>query len=296
MLYVIENKHLRVKVDTAGAQLQSLFSKKTNTEYLWQGDPAYWAGRAYNLFPFIGRRFKNTYVYQGESYPSRLHGLARYYLFRLEKRTATKLVFLFTENEETLGEYPFRFEYRVCFELKGDTLYTRYQVTNTDEKTLYCTFGGHPGINVPFGNGSFEDYYLEFAQKTNVHRQLLTESDRFMADKAVPYPLQDGTKLPLRHDLFDHDALILSNTAREVSVKSDLESNYVTARFEDFKYVGFWHPAETDAPFVCVEPWGSLPATDNVTEVLETKADMHCVAPGKTARAAFSLTIHEENK
>ena len=51
MIYSIENKILKATVDTSGAQLQSIYSKATETEYLWQGDPAYWAGRAYNLFP-----------------------------------------------------------------------------------------------------------------------------------------------------------------------------------------------------------------------------------------------------
>ena len=293
MIYTIENKYLKVDVDTAGAQLQSVVSKKTNVEYIWQGDPAYWSGRAYNLFPFIGRRFKNTYVYQNENYRSRAHGLARYYAFKLEERTATKLVFVFTENEETLQEYPFRFEFRVYFELKDNTLDVHYTVTNTDDKELICAFGGHPGINVPFGFEDFEDCYLEFSEKTNVHRQLLSESDRFMADKAVPYPLEDGVRIPLRHNLFDHDAVILSNTCRCVSVKSKKDRRYVTMRYDDYKYIGFWQVGKTDAPYVCLEPWSALPATDGICDHLETKKDMTHVAPGKVAKMSYSLEIHE---
>ena len=66
MIYSIENKILKIAVDTSGAQLQSVYSKKTDTEYLWQGDPSYWSGRAYNLFPTIGRMYKNTYTYEGQ--------------------------------------------------------------------------------------------------------------------------------------------------------------------------------------------------------------------------------------
>ena len=40
MIYSIENKILKIAVDTSGAQLQSVYSKKTDTEYLWQGDPS----------------------------------------------------------------------------------------------------------------------------------------------------------------------------------------------------------------------------------------------------------------
>ncbi len=293
MIYTIENKTLRVSVDTSGAQLQSIFSKKTKTEYIWQGDSAYWSGRAYNLFPFIGRMFKSVYAYDGQLYRSRAHGLARYYVFRLEERSATRLQMLFTENEETLQEYPFRFEFRVIFELEENVLTVRYHVTNTDNKTLICAFGGHPGINVPFGEGEFEDYYVEFSEKSNVQRQLLSDSDRFMADKAIPYPMVDGTKIPLHHDLFDHDAVILSNTSRKVSIKSAKEKRYVSMDFTDFKFLGIWHPGDMNAPFVCLEPWGALPATDGIVDRLEEKANMTHVPPTETAQASYTLEIHE---
>ena len=54
MYYEIENAELKVGVETKGAQLKSIRSKKTDTEYLWQGDEEFWKGRAYNLFPIVG--------------------------------------------------------------------------------------------------------------------------------------------------------------------------------------------------------------------------------------------------
>ena len=293
MIYTIENKALKASVDTSGAQLQSIFSKVTNTEYLWQGDQAYWGGRAYNLFPFIGRMYKNTYSYGGKEYKSRTHGVARFSLFQIEERSATSLTLLLTENEDTLQEYPFRFEYRVRFELKDNELIIRQSVKNTDDKTLICAFGGHPGINIPFDGGDFEDYYLEFSEKTSAQCWPVSNVAPLMEGISVPYALEDGTKLRLRHDLFDVDAVVLSNTSQVVSYKSDKTTRYVTARYEDFKYIGFWHPAKTNAPFVCFEPWSALPATEGIQDALETKADMTHVSPGKSAQATYSIEIHE---
>lgn len=293
MIYTIENRKLKVSVDTSGAQLQSVYSKTTGVEYLWQGDKAYWGGRAYNLFPFIGRMYKNTYAYAEKEYTSRTHGVARYSLFRAEERSATRLVMLLTENEDTLQEYPFRFEYRVIFEIKDNALTVRQRVTNTDDKTLICAFGGHPGINVPFDGGEFEDYYLEFSEKTNVQRHLFSEVAPLMAGKSVPYALENGLKLNLQHDLFDNDAVVLSNTSRKVAYKSNKTNRSVVVRFTDFKYIGFWHPDKTDAPFVCFEPWSALPATEGVQDELETKADMTHVAPKKSAEAAYTIEICE---
>ena len=294
MIYTIENNYLKVSVATKGAELMSLYSKKTETEYLWVGDPAYWSGKAYNLFPLIGRMYDGKYYYKDNAYEIRIHGIARYNEFSLESRSATKLVFLLKDNEQTRKEYPFAFEYRVTFELTENKLTTRYDVKNLSKETLYCGFGGHPGINIPWkgDEASFEEHYLEFSDKTNVVRQLLFERS-FMADKVAPYALEDGVKLPLKHDLFDNDAVILQNTSRCVSVKSKKDPRYVTMHYDDFKYIGFWHPCETDAPFVCLEPWSVLPSSNGVYDRLETKADMAKVAPGATDGVSFTLELHE---
>ena len=293
MIYTIENELLKVDVNSVGAQLFSLYSKKSQTEYLWQGDPAYWKDRAHNLFPFIGRMYEGIYTYDGKQYPSRAHGLARYFEFALESQTENTLVFLLKDNEETRKEYPFAFEYRVTFILNGADLITHYEVKNTDTKTLICAFGGHPGINIPFGKGVFEEYYLEFPEKREVSRQLLDKTNSFMADKSVPFELVDGVKIPLRHELFVNDAVILENTCGEVAVKCDKESRYVSMKYSDFKFIGFWQMPNLDAPYICLEPWGALPAVDGAIVDLETKPHMTRVAVGEKAETSFTVTVHE---
>lgn len=293
MIHTIENELLKISVDGKGAQLTSVLSKKTGVEYIWQGDPAYWTGHAYNLFPFIGRMYEGVFTYGGKTYPSRLHGLARYYDFALEKRTENELVFLFTDNEETKKEYPFSFAFRVHFILRGNALTTKYVATNRDGRDMLCAFGGHPGINVPFGKGRFEEYYLDFGKKTDVRRQLLGESDLFLADKSVPYELADGVKLPLRHDLFDHDAIILENSSGEVTLRCDKESRYMTMKYDEYPFIGFWHACKTDAPYVCLEPWSALPAIDGKIVELESKPHMTKIPPNESASKSFTLEFHE---
>lgn len=292
MIYTIENKLLKIAVNTSGAQLQSIYSKATETEYLWQGDAAYWSGRAYNLFPTIGRMYKNTYTYDGKNYSLLCHGIARYRAFQLKERTATKLVFRLTEDEDSLCAYPFRFCLDIAYEIKGMKLSVAYSVTNTDEKELIFALGGHPGLNVPFSGGVFENYRLEFAEKTNVTLHTLSEN-KFMTGKTVPAPLENGTCLPLKHNLFDNDALIFGNTCRRVSLKNTTDSRSILLDYPDFKYLGVWHTPETDAPFVCLEPWSALPAADGRTDALEKKADMTRLAPAKTYKASWTLEIRE---
>ncbi|MBQ5929840.1 MAG: aldose 1-epimerase family protein [Clostridia bacterium] len=293
MIYSIENEFLKISVDTLGAQLWSVYSKKTNTEYLWQGDGAFWGGRAYNLFPFIGRMYEGKFSYDGKEYPSRCHGLARYLEFSLESQTENELVFLLTDSEETKAEYPFSFAFRAAFILNGATLTTKYSVTNTDNRELICAFGGHPGINVPFGKGEFEDYYLEFSQATKANKLILADPSKLMSGKSEPFALEEGVKLPLRHDLFDQDAIILENTSGEVYLKSSKESRFVSLKYEEFPFIGFWQADHKPAPFVCLEPWSALPSVDGVPTQLESKPNMAHVAPNQSKSMQFTLEIHE---
>ena len=66
MIYSIENEQLKIAVNSLGAQLYSVYSKKSDTEYLWQGNPEFWKDRAHNLFPFIGRMYDGIFHYEGK--------------------------------------------------------------------------------------------------------------------------------------------------------------------------------------------------------------------------------------
>ena len=45
------------------------------------------------------------------------------------------------------------------------------------------------------------------------------------------------------------------------------------------------------APYVCIEPWSSLPAYDWAIDDLETKRDMEKLAPGGKYSNGFSISI-----
>lgn len=55
--YVLKNDQLQVTFSTHGAEYISV--KRGACEYIWQGDPAYWSGKAPMMFPICGRFFDN---------------------------------------------------------------------------------------------------------------------------------------------------------------------------------------------------------------------------------------------
>ena len=86
----IENEYLKVGIKLFGAELTSVVSKKTDTEYMYQPDGIHWNKQSPILFPNIGAIRENSFVYEGKTYPARKHGFARDYCFSI-RRTRRKL-------------------------------------------------------------------------------------------------------------------------------------------------------------------------------------------------------------
>lgn len=290
MLHVIENAYLSVTASEQGAELQSIRTMD-GTEYLWQGDHAYWSDRAPNLFPYVARLWQGSYMLDGDAHQMAIHGFAPYSRFVLVQKSEERMVFELRSSGETYAQYPRDFVFRIIYALEESTLCVTFEVVNRDERTMYFGLGGHPGFNVPLEEGkTFEDYQLRFGNACNPVRVGFSE-DCFLNDQDIPFPLEDGMTLPLRHDLFDEDAIVLRNMAREVTLCTSDSSHSVTVSFPDMPYLGIWHWPKTDAPYVCIEPWVSLPSHKGKIAVLEEQKDMIRLESGKTYRNTWTIQI-----
>lgn len=290
MLHTIGNEYLRVTVNQKGAELWSVASHD-GTEYLWQGNPAYWADRALTIFPYVARLTQGLYVMDGETHAMPIHGFAPESVFDVEEKTEDKMTFLLRSSSETLAQYPRAFEFRVVYALKGKTLSVSYDVRNCDARRMYFGLGGHPGFNVPLEPGqAFENYRLRFSQPCKPVRVGFSE-DCFVNGQDTPFELKDGCVVPLSHDLFDDDAIVLRDMAREVTLESENGSRAVTVSFPDMPYLGIWHWPRTDAPYVCIEPWRSLPSRKGEIAVFERQEDLVSLDPGKTYVNTWTITI-----
>lgn len=293
MNYVIENEKLKVVASGVGAELQSVYGKTTAFEYLWQGNPEYWKGRATILFPICGRLTDGKYTYRGKEYEMMLHGFAKKSVFEVAEQSGDKLVFLLKSDENTLAIYPFEFELRVTYTLSGSTVRTAIEVKNTGAENMRFSVGGHPGFNIPLKDGAaFDEHYLEFAHPRKCEKLIMSETC-YYTGKKEPFPLVDDKILPLKHSLFDHDAVFLDNMDDEVTLKCKNGGRTVAVRFEGMTHLGFWHKPLTEAPYVCIEPWHGVPAYDKVVDDFATKEELMDLAPDKTYNTFFDITVSE---
>lgn len=270
---VVKNEELSVRVATLGAEMQSVQDSE-GTEYLWNGDSAFWLGRAPNLFPYIARLTNETYTLHGKPYHMGIHGFAAKTEFAVEKQTESEVAFLLCDSTLTRESYPFRFEFRVTYRLLGRRIRICYAVGNKDHDTMYFGLGGHPGFSLPFERGlKFEDYYLEFDEATEPIRVGFSDTC-FLSGEDKPFFLMDGTKLLLSHELFNNDAIVLKNMANGVTLKSRHGSKSLRVEYPQMRYLGIWHKPGTHAPYVCIEPWTSLPSRQSVVEEFTLQKDL----------------------
>lgn len=311
MIYTLRNSEMEVQVSSKGGELVSM-KDADQTEYIWSGDATYWKRHAPQLFPCIGRLTNNQYRMDGALHEMGQHGFLRdYELTKVESEeqagaetvrdaagqagakaeTVTSLHLQLQSDTSTRQLYDRDWTVDIFYSLCGKTLSVRFQVRNCDTRTMRFGYGIHPGFNVPLNPAlRFEDYRLDFHEVSTPKQMELTEHYT-ISGGMHDYALAEGRYLPLQHSLFDHDAIILKDMPHTVTLGSQKDEKKVTVTFPDMPYLGIWHAPETDAPFVCIEPWSSLPSTDSVIDEFETKPDFITVEPEETYMNSWSISI-----
>lgn len=251
----MKNEVLTVEVSSHGAELQSI--RKNGTEYLWQGDPAYWGRRSPVLFPIVGSVWEKRYRVNGAEYELGQHGFARDMDFTLVSSSDTEVRYRLESDEQTLKKYPFRFVLDIAYRLHGNCLDVIWEVMNPDTETLYFQIGAHPAFIYPdYSTLSKERGFLSFDRTEGL--ECIRIKEKGCVDAVTKYPLEipsDG-RLPVASDTFDAiDTIMLqdSQIGRVDMMRAD-GTPWLSLSF-DAPVVGIWSPPGKVAPFICIEPW-----------------------------------------
>lgn len=248
----LENELLRVEVATLGAELKIICIKETQREVLWNADPKFWSKTSPVLFPIVGALKEDTFIYERKAYHLPRHGFARDRVFEVENQTAEEAVFVLRDDVSSRAVFPFAFEFRICYRLEGASLHCTYAVFNPADADLLFSVGGHPAFSVRTSpDVAYSDYYLQFNKDEELKYYPLV--DNAIGERFETLLLKDQ-KLPLIHELFYKDALVLKDLkSDEIRLRNGKNSQGINFRFEGFPYFGIW--AAKDADFVCLEPW-----------------------------------------
>lgn len=269
----IQNDCLKVGINTVGAVMFSL-QDHAGKEYLWQGDEAIWKNQDVEIFPYIARLTEGKYTFQGKTYSMGRHGILVGRELQIADQGKDRLTIRLQSDDSTRESYPFEFVYEITFLLEDNRLEIHYNIQNLGDAPMYFAVGGHPGFQVPIDKTlDFTDYYLQFEDGVTP-KQVGFTPKCFLDGTLHEYPLGRKNRINLNHGLFDQDAIVLLDAGNSVELGSDQDRHRIRVAFPDMKYVGFWHMPKLAAPYVCIEPWSSLPSRQDVIEDFETQENL----------------------
>ena len=288
-MHIIENNILRVSIHEKGAELTSIYHKPLDLEYLWEGDPAFWAKQSPVLFPIVGGLKNNTYFYHNTAYELPRHGFAREKVFSVTDHTSSQVTFSLFPDEETRQVYPFEFEFKISYSLEENTLSVKYQVQNIGREEMYFSVGGHPAFKVPLvENTKYEDYYLEF-NKAETSPRWAVSHDGLIEEEPIPVFHNDSV-IRLQKELFMHDALVFKDlVSNKVSLKCAKHNRAIDFDFSGFPYLGIW--AAKNADFVCIEPWRGIADGVNTDQQLKHKEGINKLVSKEEFTVEWRVTV-----
>lgn len=283
MVYSAENSNFTLAVKEMGAELNSLKSKDTGIEYIWNGNTDIWYGQSPILFPIIGRLLDDKYTLDGKEYSMDKHGIVRKKPFTLVEKTGDSLTFVQTDDDESVTKYPYKFELKVKFQLTEKGLRVTHTIKNNNDSVMYYSFGAHPAFNCQIGD------YLEFNKDTCLETERI-DHESILIDEKFPVEME-GNKLTLTKDLFIDDALILSSfNSDSISIKSNSHDRVIRFDF-DSPFLGIW--AKPNAPYVCLEPWWGVNDSYHKVADFSEKRGIMALEPNESKEFTWEVSICE---
>lgn len=287
---ILKNDVLTVEVNEHGAELQSI--RKGETEYLWQGDPAYWGRRSPVLFPIVGSVWEARYRVGGKEYALGQHGFARDMDFELVSSSETEVRYRLLSSEATKGKYPYDFCLEIAYRLRGAELDVIWEVSNPSDEDIYFQIGAHPAFFYPdydpqkSGRGFFT-----FDRSEGLECIRIKEKGCVDAEAKWPLELQDGV-LKLEKDTFDAiDTIMLQDSqVKRVNMFREDGTPWLSLSFEA-PVVGIWSPPGKVAPFICIEPWYGRCDRVGYEGDYRDKDWINRLAPGEKFSSVYTVEI-----
>lgn len=286
-MVVLENTEFVIQCAIHGAELKSVFHKPTQTEFMWQANPAVWARTSPVLFPIVGKLLGNQLLVNSTAYQMAQHGFARDCDFDLVEQSLEEAHFRLSSSAETHAHYPYNFVLDIIYRLHQNELSCTWLVTNKGDETMNFSIGAHPGFNLP---GGMSQYELVFEQPETASRIVLSEG--LFSERQEPF-FNHTSVLPLETTLFDKDALVFTNLGSErVTILNKHNAYAVEVSWKDFPYLGIWSAKGCDA-FVCIEPWCGHADMVNGHADISSKSGMQLLKPGGMFSRQYGMRFQE---
>ncbi len=292
MNYELTYQGYRAVIDSHGGELIS-FRDPEGTEYIWDGNPAYWPGRNPLLFPIVGNLKNGAVNFEGIPYEMSRHGFARDNEFTAVEQGDEYLVLELQESAATLAKYPYPFKLQVRQQVIDGGFITAFCVENTGEKPMPFCIGAHTAFRCPIREGeAFPDYEIVFDQKETAPMRRLTAAGLVSHDQREAF-LDDQDRFALDHEIFARVDTIIFDELKStgVSLLHKETGKGLRMDFEGFPMMAFWTNGAKKAPYICIEPWHGCAAVDNESGEFTEKPHCILLQPGDRKELAYCVKI-----
>jgi len=288
MNFEIKNKFIKAKINSFGAELNSLKRVDTDLEYIWQGNPQYWNRHSPVLFPIVGRLNNDSYTYKNQKYNMTQHGFARDKEFDLIRNEDDFIEFKLSNDEKSLEIYPFLFDLFISYKLEQSKLIISYEVKNKSDDNILFSIGAHPAFNWPLYDEKKEDCFFELKNIKSTKRYFLNEKG--LLCNSIDLEISEN-KMPLNEDLFKDDALVFNDSnIKQIIFKNSQNKYFVKLDFEKFPYLGLWSKS-SGAPFVCIEPWFGVADEVDCSQNFEDKKGLISLEKDEIFSCFYSIEV-----
>jgi galactose mutarotase-like enzyme len=284
----VGSPELHAEINPIGAQL-SILRDSSGRDLLWNGDPAFWTGRAPILFPIVGELAGGQYRLGAKSYTLTRHGFARGKPFEVIAKNAASATFRLKADDSTLAVYPFQFELDVRFAVHGATLTLTSSIRNLGASSMPASIGYHPGLRwpLPFGRERAA-HFIEFANEEPAPMRTLTKAG-LVAPEPAATPIE-GKRLVLKDELFTNDALIFDRINSRYVTYGAADGPRIRVGFPDSPYLGVW-TKPGGAPFICIEPWHGMADPEGFKGDFTVKPGVFLVTPGGVHTSEMTISL-----
>lgn len=277
----IQNKYLSANIKSFGAELENLVKNEHN--YIWTIDEKFWNKTSPILFPIVGQLKNNSFTLNNNQYTLPRHGFARDYEFSVIEKTASSVLFLLSENENTLKQYPFKFELQVKYELIENSLNISYFVANKSNLKMPFSIGGHPAFTI---DNDIKNYQILFEKDENL---ISYELENGLLSEKYRHIETLNNKLNLSYSLFEKDALIFKQLNSKSIIILHNNIPYIKLHLGNFPNLGIW--TKNKASFLCIEPWFGYSDSESSNGNLYGKEGIQILEPNNKFESFFSIEI-----
>jgi galactose mutarotase-like enzyme len=220
------------------------------------------------LFPICGNLPDNQYVENGVTYTLAQHGFARNMVWKVvdqNTQDSASITLSLGHTAETLAVYPFEFEAKYTYTLKGNVLMIVTAFTNLSDRPMPFSAGFHP--------------YFPAADKSKLEFSIPAKTA--MVDQKTKATQAFANEFDFNQEEIDwcFDTL----TGQTATVIDRHANTKLTLKYDaEYSTLVFWTLKGKD--FYCLEPWSAA------RNAMNTGTHLLKLAPGATQTIQFSLT------